>query len=51
MVNENELWYVIGFVGFILWGLVINMALDDAEIEEEIDKANIQDKDVDDGGE
>lgn len=53
MVNENELWYVIGFVLFIIWGLAINMTLDDTEIEQElekeIEKSKNRDKDIDDG--
>lgn len=52
-MNENELWYVIGFGLFIVWGLAINMAPDDWEIErdleKEIEKSKIQDKDIDDG--
>jgi hypothetical protein len=51
MGNENELWYVIGIVGFIIWGIAINMGVDDADEKLEIKKDNIQDKDIDDGSE
>lgn len=53
MVNENELWYVIGFGLLFIWGLAINMALDDWEIErdleKEIEKSKNRDEDIDDG--